>query len=52
MAEWSVHLTRNTVALGISRALATCRIYSQLFEFKPSATLVKANWLPSASRGF
>ena len=52
MAEWSVHLTRNTVALGLSRALATCRICSQLFKFKPSAMLVKANWLPPASGGF
>lgn len=52
MAKWSVHLTRNTVALGLSRALTTCRICSQFSEFKPSAMLVEANWLPPASTGF
>ena len=52
MAKWSVCVTHNTVVLGLSPALATCWIRSQLSEFKPSAMLVNANWLPSASWGF
>ena len=53
MAEWSAHQTRNPVVMGLSPALTTCGICSQLsHEFKSSATLVNSQLVASCQENY
>ena len=52
MAEWSARQTRNPAVPGSSSAVATAGLVLGRLEFKSSATLVIASWLPPASWGF
>ena len=52
MAEWSARRTRNPAVPGSSPALINRWICSRWSNFKFSAMLLIANWLPPASWGF